>query len=34
MDTKTQCGAVPSDSVDIGYELGIRTGAVIWILGC
>lgn len=34
MDTRTQCGAMPSDSVDTGYELGIRTDAVIWRLAC
>lgn len=34
MDTRPSCGAVLSDSVDTGYELGIRTGAIIWRLAC
>ena len=34
MDTRPQCGVVLSDSAETGYELGIRTVAVVWRLGC
>ncbi|CAB0573329.1 hypothetical protein CIP107580_02243 [Corynebacterium diphtheriae] len=34
MDTRPQCVVVLSDSAETGYELGIRTGAVVWKLGC
>lgn len=34
MDTRPWCGVVLSDSAETGYELGIRTVAVVWRLGC
>ena len=34
LDTRPQCGAVPSDSVITGYDLGIRPSAADCRLAC
>lgn len=34
LDTRPQRGVVLSDTANTGYDLGIRTGAVVLRLGC